>query len=86
MRAPSRRRPRRRELVEPPEGVEPQQLTKWLQNGVIAGHVGALWEGSFPRYVWYRKGGTCYEARLVNAGVGEYKGYPLTNAECPDGV
>lgn len=127
MRAPIRRRPRRRDLVEPPEGVElanladrvryigssehksfpsfagppklrsdasrcdpaladPQELTKWLRDGVAAGHIGAPWEGSFPRYVWYRRGEMCYEARLVNAGAGDYKGYPLTDAECPDGL
>src|SRR5580692_10344049 len=47
-------------------------IVLWLQNSVRLGHCGALWEGSFPRYVWHREGTVIYEARLINAHNGEY--------------
>ena len=43
-------------------------------------------EGGFPRYVWYKDGGTIFEGRLVNRGSGSYKGYPLGEDEWPDGI
>jgi hypothetical protein len=52
-------------------------IATWLQGAIRLGHCGAMWEGSFPRYVWHRAGAVVYEARLVNAFKGEYKGYPL---------
>jgi hypothetical protein len=61
-------------------------LSGWLQQGVEAGLVGGPWEGHFPRYVWHRREGVCYEGRLVNREAGEYKGYPLADAESPEGV
>jgi hypothetical protein len=46
--------------------------------------VGGQWEQGFPRYVWFKENATtCYEARLTNAGKGEYKGYPLAKDEFP---
>lgn len=45
-------------------------LTRWVRSGMCAGHVGYPWEGRFPRYVWHRADGTCYEARLVNRELG----------------
>jgi hypothetical protein len=50
---------------------------------MVSGHVGAPWEGDFPRYVWHREADICYEGRLVNQVSGEYKGYPLESGEWP---
>jgi len=63
------------------------RLTEWLRSAVINGTVGALWEGKFPRYVWYRPDAhTIYEARLVNREAGWYKGFLLDRDEWPEGV
>jgi len=59
------------------------EITTWLRAGVVAGQIGAPWEGEFPRYVWQRTEARCYEARLVNRGLGQYKGYALTDDEVP---
>lgn len=69
-----------------PQLDDPSELTAWLKAGVERGHIGAPWEGDFPRYVWYREEAACYEARLVNRGKGEYKGYPLGLEEYPEGL
>jgi len=61
-----------------------RRLTAWLRNAIRNGHVGAPWEGEFPRYAWYRHGQTVYEARLLNRVSGEYKGYPLDRKEWPE--
>jgi hypothetical protein len=45
--------------------------------------VSELREGGFPRYVWFKQGNAVYEGRLVNRGLGEYKGYPLEPGEEP---
>ena len=62
--------------------------TAWLQQAIRKGMVGFPWEGRFPRYVWYHDydGDVVYEARLVNRGNGEYKGYPLLREEWPKGI
>ena len=57
------------------------ELTEWLREGIRNGLTGHPWEGGFPRYAWCKKDGVGYEARLVNQGTGEYKGYPLTEDE-----
>jgi hypothetical protein len=62
------------------------ELTRWLRRAIREGSVSELAEGDFPRYVWYRDGKTMYEARLVNSGTGEYKGYALNKDEWPAGV
>jgi hypothetical protein len=62
------------------------ELTGWLRDAIRNGCVGAPWEGDFPRYVWCMKDDIVYEARLVNRGNGEYKGYPLAFDEWPEGV
>lgn len=62
------------------------QLTAWIQESIRAGLVGGPWEGGFPRYVWCVRDGAVYEARLVNRGNGEYKGYQLQESECPSGI
>lgn len=61
-------------------------LTEWLQKAIGDGRVGAPWEGDFPRYVWVERGGTWYEARLVNRDQGTYKGYAITDRELPEGL
>lgn len=49
--------------------------------------MGALFEGGYPRYVWFKEDEeTVYEARLVNRGKGTYKGYPLETDEWPSGI
>jgi hypothetical protein len=63
-----------------------ETLTAWLRDALIAGRVGSPWEGGFPRYVWHREGDVCYEGRLVNRDLGEYKGYPLARPEWPEGL
>lgn len=63
-----------------------EKVEAWLQEAVRRGTVGELWEGDFPRYVWFRDGTDVYEGRLVNRGLGEYKGYPLEPGEGPEGL
>jgi len=43
-------------------------------------------EGGFPRYAWHKEGTIVYETRLVNQGLGQYKGYPLNGTEWPRGL
>lgn len=62
------------------------ELNDWLRQAVRRGCIGTPWEGNFPRYAWYRDGDIVYEARLVNRGTGEYKGYALTRHEWPDEI
>ena len=126
MRATKRRRPRRRQVVTAPSGVDLDQLasrvrytgssehkrhqsfagparrrsdaticdpaleqdalTELLQDAIRQGRVGAPWEGEFPRYAWSWIDDDLYEGRLVNRGLGEYKGYRLLNTEWPKGL
>jgi hypothetical protein len=46
----------------------------------------APWEGDFPRYAWHSIGDVCYEARLVNQELGQYKGWPLAPNERVEGL
>ncbi|MGI8803736.1 MAG: hypothetical protein ACR2KV_16485 [Solirubrobacteraceae bacterium] len=66
--------------------TDPMQITSWLRAGLGAGHVGAPWEGLFPRYVWHRVQGVCYEGRLVNREAGEYKGDEVEISEFPAAI
>lgn len=59
------------------------QITAWLREGLLAGNVGAPWRGGFPQNVWLRTENVCYEARLVNQGLGQYKGWALSDDEVP---
>jgi hypothetical protein len=68
------------------ETVSRETATEWLRAAMNKGVFGELWEGRFPRYVWYKDGVTVYEARLVNQETGEYKGYPLEVVEWPPGI
>jgi hypothetical protein len=61
------------------------EITAWLRAAIREGRTGE-WEGAFPRYAWHRQGDRVFEARLVNAGNGEYKGYELSASEWPQGV
>jgi len=64
-----------------------EEVEEWLRTAIRRAWVGAPWEGDFPRYAWYRDtDDTVFEARLVNRGLGEYKGYALTAEECPEGL
>ena len=61
-------------------------ITEWLRDAIRRGATGTPWEGTFPRYVWYKHEETVFEGRLVNRVTGEYKGYPLERDEWPDGI
>lgn len=65
---------------------DPEVVCEWLRYAIRRGATGALWEGGFPRYVWYKERGTVFEGRLVNRGNGSYKGYPLGENEWPEGI
>lgn len=62
------------------------QLTEWLKRAIRLGAVSNYVEGDYPRYVWYKERDVVYEARLVNRGNGEYKGYTLEVEEWPAGI
>lgn len=55
----------------------PDEVQSLLREAIRAGHHSAF-DGSFPRRVWRRIGGSIFEARQGSAGSGEYHGYPLT--------
>jgi len=69
-----------------PALADRDELTRWLREAVRKGQFGEPWEGDFPRYVWVLRGATWYEGRLVNRGLGEYKGWPLREDELPEGL
>jgi hypothetical protein len=56
-----------------PRGLDFTQVEDWLKQAVGAGNVSAVLDGDFPRYVWKKVGDQIYEARLSNAGLGQYK-------------
>lgn len=66
-----------------PRGLDFGQVEGWLKDAVREGSVSAILEGDFPRYAWKRVGSDVYEARLSNAGLGQYKGYPIEAHEAP---
>lgn len=37
----------------PPEIKDPAMICEWLRAAIRCGATGSLWEGDFPRYVWY---------------------------------
>ena len=69
-----------------PREITQDQAQTWLREAILAGATSALWEGDFPRYVWFKAGKIVYEGRLVNSGNGEYKGWPLAEDEWPAGL
>ena len=66
-----------------PRGLDFDEVEGWLKDAVREGSVSAVLEGDFPRYAWKRVGSDVYEARLSNAGLGQYKGYPIEAHEAP---
>jgi hypothetical protein len=67
-----------------PRGLDFAKVENWLKEAVSEGAVSAVLDSEFPRYVWKRAEGRVYEARLSNAGLGQYKGYPIEDHEAPD--
>jgi hypothetical protein len=63
-----------------------EDIRRWLQDGIRHQSFGPPWEDGFPRYVWCKIDDTVYEARLVNRGLGQYKGWQLNHDEWPDGI
>jgi hypothetical protein len=76
------RSPRPDASICPPHLTQ-ELVTQWLRRAIEGGMIGELWEGEFPRYAWHREGDVVYEGRLVNRGLGQYKGYPLNKTEWP---
>ncbi len=66
-----------------PRGLDFDDVLEWLRDAVRECCVSADMEGEFPRYAWRRVEGRVYEARLSNAGLGQYKGYPIQDYEAP---
>ncbi len=62
------------------------QIQQWLRQAFELQCFGGPWEGGFPRYAWCMVGQIVYEARLVNRGLGQYKGWQLEPEEWPDGI
>ena len=61
------------------------EINRWLRDAIQAGQFSAYWDHDhFPRYVWHREGEVVFEARLVNAGSGAYKGFDLKRDEWPE--
>lgn len=82
-----RAKPRADASICPRELTEnPTRVLRWLRAAIRKGVVSEQREGGFPRYVWYMDDETVYEARLVNRGNGEYKGFPLRREEWPRGI
>lgn len=73
-------------LCDPALAGRQQDIVGWLRDAIRLGNVGGHWESDFPRYVWSRQGEHVYEARLTNAQLGQYKGYPLAADEAPEGM
>jgi hypothetical protein len=67
-----------------PRGLDFDDVLKWLREAVRECNLTADMDGDFPRYAWRRIDGQVYEARLSNAGLGQYKGYPIQDDEAPD--
>ena len=70
----------------PREIKDPEVVCEWLRAAIRCGATGGLWEGDFPRYVWYKRDNVVYEGRLVNRGDGSYKGYELEEDEWPKNI
>jgi|ERR1700689_610585 hypothetical protein len=66
-----------------PRGLDFGEVEGWLREAVRDGSVSAVLDGDFPRYAWKRVDDRVYEARLSNAGLGQYKGYPIEDHEAP---
>ncbi len=63
-----------------------KEIQGWLRRAFEVRCFAPPWEGGFPRYAWCKVDKVVYEARLVNRGQGQYKGWQLTPNEWPDGI
>jgi len=70
-------------ICDPSLASQQQRLTQWLQEAIRHGLTGAPAENGWPRHLWHRDGEQWYEGRLTNQGLGEYKGWPVDEAEVP---
>lgn len=73
-------------MCEPQLVGKQQKIIRWLRTAIRRGNVSSYWELGFPRYVWTQQNNCVYEARLTNAELGQYKGYPLAADEAPEGM
>jgi hypothetical protein len=53
-------------------------LLSALRNAIRAGCVSSF-RGEFPQRAWAWINGVLHEARLTNAGTGEYHGFPIND-------
>jgi len=68
----------------PREFNDAKSICAWLRDAILRGNVSAYRDqGTYPRYVWDLLNGQWFEARLVNATSGSYKGYPVTEDNIP---
>lgn len=68
----------------PKEFNDADAIREWLCEAILRGDVSAYRDqGAFPRYVWDKRQGRWFEARLVNSASGSYKGYPVTEESIP---
>lgn len=56
-----------------PRELRREQVEAWLKAAMENGDVSAYRDGEFPRYAWAIVDGKAYEARLSNAGLGQYR-------------
>ena len=63
-----------------------QDIQQWLRKAFVSRCFSGPWEGGFPRYAWCKVDNMVYEARLINKGLGQYKGWQLEPDEWPDGI
>lgn len=74
-------------ICDPSFADRQDELTEWLREAIRKGAVGAPIEGDFPRYVWFRNQSDVYIGRLINRGLGQYKGWQLEDPdEWPEGL
>jgi len=66
-----------------PRYTDFNDITEVLSDGIRRGCIGAIFEASFPKYVWGWLDGQLYEARHINGPQGTYKAYPLEDLERP---
>lgn len=67
-----------------PRDIDPTTAQELLRAAIAAGDVGGPWDDQpFPRYAWRRYGKAVFEARLTNAELGAFKGYPIDETESP---
>lgn len=67
----------------PQLGYDVERFTRVLREAIGRRCIGAIFEGSFPKYVWGWLDDRLYEARHINGPQGTYKAYPLEEAEFP---